>query len=313
MASTTATLERAVPQVVARQGQVNPNKRLWQVIRWALLIFGCFYALFPIVIIISAALDPSNTLNGAGLFPKTIALDNFNTVLNDPQHPFLKWIGNSIWVSTASTALTLFMCALAAYALSRFRFQGRQITMLSILVIQVFPNLLSVVAIYLLLQQLGQIFPAFAKLPFVGVGLNTHGGLIMIYVAGGLGFNTWLMKGYFDTVPRDLDESAMVDGATQWQTFYQIILPLIRPILAVIAVLTFIGTYSDFLLARILLTDNDKYTFAVGLSLFIDQQYSKQWGVFAAAVLIGAVPIVIMYLAVQRQISGGLTAGAVKG
>ena len=135
----------------------------------------------------------------------------------------------------------------------------------------------------------------------------------MIYSGGALGFNTWLMKGYFDTIPRELDESAMVDGATPTQTFLRIILPLIRPILIVIAILTFIGTYSDFLIARVMLKSSETYTFAVGLSLFIDGQYGTQWGIFAAAVLIGALPIVILFLLVQGQISGGLTSGAVKG
>ncbi len=121
------------------------------------------------------------------------------------------------------------------------------------------------------------------------------------------------MKGYFDTIPKELDESAMVDGATQMQTFLQIILPLVRPIIAVIAVLSFIGTFGDFLLARIMLKDTAQYTLAVGLSNFITGQFGKFWGIFAAGALIGAIPIAILYLLVQRQISGGLTAGAVKG
>lgn len=307
MATTTTSVPIVKTVRVARSSQVDPHRRRKQVLRLALVVLGMIYALFPVVIIFSASLDPTNNISGTGLFPKTVSLENFRQMLSDTQHPFLLWIWNSIKVSGISTLITLALCACAAYSLSRFRYYGRRTTMLTILVVQVFPNILAIVALYLLLQKLGELFPN------LGIGLDSHGGLILIYCGGALGFNTWLMKGYFDTIPRELDESAMVDGATPLQTFLTIILPLIRPILAVITVLSFIGTYSDFLLARVMLKSSDQYTFAVGLSLFIDQQYSKQWGIFAAAVLVGAIPIVILYFLVQRQISGGLTAGAVKG
>jgi ABC-type maltose transport system permease subunit len=308
MSSTTTTATSArVASRAERVGQVSPNRRFWQAIQLVIVLLGCVYALVPIIIVISASLDPSNSLSGQGLLPRTISFDNYQQMLTDAQHPFIRWIGNSLFVSGVSTLITLTLCALAAYSLSRFRYKGRRFTMISILVVQVFPNLLAAIAIYLLLLQLGKIFPT------LGIGLDSFGGLILVYCGGALGFNTWLMKGYFDTIPRELDESAQVDGATPFQTFTWIILPLIRPILAVVGILSFIGTYSDFLIAKVLLKNSDVYTFAVGLSLYIDKQYGKQWGIFAAAVLVGAVPIVIMYLLVQKQISGGLVSGAVKG
>src|SRR5258708_27338632 len=305
MASTAATVD--VVTKPARSAPVSPGRARGTVIRVVICIIGCLYALFPIVVIVSASLDPANTLNGQGLLPRNASLANYVAMLSDPQHPFLRWIGNSMIVSGASTLITLALCSAAAYSLSRFRYKGRRTTMLTILVVQVFPNLLAVVALYLLLQQLGKIFPWF------GIGLDSLSGLVLIYSGGALGFNTWLMKGYFDTIPRELDESAMVDGATATQTFLRIILPLIRPILIVISILTFIGTYSDFLIARVMLKSSETYTFAVGLSLFIDGQYGTQWGIFAAPVLIGALPILILSLLLQRQITSGLTAGAVKG
>jgi arabinogalactan oligomer / maltooligosaccharide transport system permease protein len=291
--------------VRASTGPVMVNR--WQgiALRMVVILIGCFYALFPALLVLSSALSSSNSLTGQGLIPREISFVNFNKVISDPQHPFLLWILNSIKVAGISTIIALAMCSFAAYSLSRFRYQGRRTTMLSILIIQVFPNLLMIIALFLLLQQLGNIVP--------WLGLNTHGGLIMIYSGGALGFNTWLMKGYFDTIPRELDESAMVDGATHLRTFLTIILPLVRPILAVVGVLTFIGTYSDFLIARVVLKTTDQYTFAVGLALFISDQYNQQWGVFAAAVLIGALPILILYLLVQNQVTSGLTSGAVKG
>jgi ABC-type maltose transport system permease subunit len=155
-----------------------------------------------------------------------------------------------------------------------------------------------------LVFQTGVLIPA--------LGLNTHAGLIMVYLGGSMGINIWLMKGYLDTIPRAIDESGMVDGATHFQIFWSLLLPLLRPILVVIGILSFIGTYGDFLLARILLTDTDKYTVMVGLQLFTAGQFDQKWGVFAAGALLGALPIMIIYLSLQDQIAGGLTTGAVK-
>ena len=135
----------------------------------------------------------------------------------------------------------------------------------------------------------------------------------MIYLGGVLGVNTWLEKGYFDTIPRDLDEAAEMDGASHWQSFWYVILPLVRPILVVIGLLIFISTYSEYVLARIMLQSSDKYTLAVGLSLFIQDQYANRWGIFAAGALIGAIPVVLLFLIFQRYLVSGLTSGSVKG
>ena len=177
--------------------------------------------------------------------------------------------------------------------------------MQSILLVQVFPNFLNMVALFLILQQLG------AYIPFLNI--NTHGGLLLIYLGGILGVNTWLAKGYFDSIPRDLDEAAMMDGATHWQTFWRVLVPLLQPILVVIGLLIFIGTYSEYVLARVLLTTRDQYTLAVGLSLFIRDQYANRWGIFAAGALIASIPPVVLFLVFQRYLVGGLTSGSVKG
>jgi arabinogalactan oligomer/maltooligosaccharide transport system permease protein len=205
-------------------------------------------------------------------------------------------------VTIVATAIT----TLAAYSFSRFNFRSRRPLLQAILLIQVFPNFLNMVALFLILQQFGRYIPA--------LGLNTYGGLFLVYLGGTLGANTWLTKGYFDSIPRDLDEAATVDGASGWQVFWVVLLPLVRPILVVVALLTFIGTYSEYVLARVLLTDKFMYTLAVGLNQMVSQQFAQQWGVFSAgALLLASLPTIILFMFFQRYLVGGLTTGAVKG
>ena len=270
------------------------------------------FAIFPVLWIVSASFDPSQSLaTQTSLIPSNASLRNYQRLFGlDPDYKFgdlvfQKWLFNSVKISGISTILSLALTTMAAYAFSRMRFKGRVTMLKGILLIQVFPNLLALVAIYVLIFQIGEIIPA--------LGLNTHAGLIMVYLGGSMGMNIWLMKGFLDTIPRDIDESGMVDGASHFQIFYNLILPLLRPILVVIGILSFIGTYGDFILARILLNDVNQYTLMVGLQIFTSGQFDQKWGVFAAGALIGALPIMIIYLVLQDQIVGGLTTGAVKG
>ncbi|MEZ4770457.1 MAG: sugar ABC transporter permease [Caldilineales bacterium] len=274
---------------------------------WRLLVALVFiiYALFPIVYVIGTSLNPSGSLQTSQIFPANPSLANYQKLLTSQQNPFLRWMLNSLIVSTTTAIITVALCAVAAYSFSRFRFRSRKRLLQGLLLSQVFPNVLAMVALYLILQQIGRYYPMF--------GLNTLGGLILIYLGGAIGFNTWLMKGFFDTVPRDLDESAMLDGASAWQTFWTIILPLVRPVLAVIFMLSFIGTYGDYLLAKVMLSNTEKYTVAVGLSLFIGQQFGQRWGEFAAGAIIAAIPTLILFYISQSQLQGGLTSGAIKG
>jgi ABC-type maltose transport system permease subunit len=276
-----------------------------QLARLLVAILGGAYAIFPALIVLSAALDTNNSLVGQGLLPRRLTLDNFERLINDPQMPVLLWLWNSVKIAGITALIVVTLTALAAYAFSRFRYRGRRASLLAILIIQVFPNILAVVALFLLLQQFGRLFP--------WLGLDTHAGLILIYSGGAMGVNTWLMKGYFDSIPRELDESARVDGASHLTTFALIILPLVRPILVVIGLFTFIGTYSDFLLARVMLISAENYTLALGLTLFIRGQYTTEWGVFTAAALVGTLPILTMFFILQRYLTSGLTLGATKG
>ena len=220
-------------------------------------------------------------------------------------YPYKQWFINSLKLASITTLFSISITTMAAYAFSRFRFRQRQNMLRGILLVQVFPSLLVVVAVFLLIQQLGRVIPA--------ISLDTHAGLILVYLGGAMGINIWLMKGYFDSIPREIDESAMVDGATHWQIFTRLLLPLMRPIIIVIAILSFIFIYNDFILARTLLKTTEQYPLTVGLYIFTSGQFSQQWGIFAAGALMGALPIVIIYLILQDQIVGGLTQGAVKG
>ena len=284
---------------------ISGSKRTGLILRWILAIVLVAFSIFPVLWIISAAINPVNDLANQQLIPANANFDNFRQLATNPVFPFFTWLWNSIKVSVSSVIVTLSLTTMAAFAFSRFRFKGRQGLLKAILLIQSFPNLLAIVALFSIVKQMGDIIP--------WLGLNTHAGLVLVYSGGAMGMNIWLMKGYMDTIPRDIDESAHVDGATDWQVFSKLILPLLRPILTVIGILSFIGTYGEFIIARTLLTRTEMQTAMVGLQIFTAGQYTQNWGVFAAGALIAALPIMIIYLILQDQIVGGLTQGAVKG
>ena len=274
--------------------------------RFILAVLAIFIALAPAVLIFSASIDPRNSMVNQKIIPRNANLDNYNLLLTSETHPFGLWMLNSLKISSITALLTIFICSISAYAFSRFRFKGRRGLLLTVFLVQVFPNTLTMVATFLLIQAIGNVLPFF--------GLNSHGGLILVYLGGAMGINTWLMKGYFDSVPRSLDESAKIDGATNWQIYTRIILPVVKPVLTVVALISFIGAYSDFLIPQIVLQDTSQFTLAVGLTLFIrNGEYSSEWGVFSAGALIGAIPIIVLYLYIQKYLIGGLTQGSVKG
>jgi arabinogalactan oligomer / maltooligosaccharide transport system permease protein len=283
--------------------------------RHVIALVVILWALFPIAYVFSAAFNANQTLGAASLIPSDFTLDNFRQLLSgevqgrpgDPptEIPYTTWYLNTMVVAACTAVVTVLLGALAAYAFSRFRFKGRRIGLLSLLLIQMFPQLLLVVAIYLIVLQSGDVFGF--------IGLNTLTGLVVVYLGGVMGVNVWLMKGFFDTIPAELDESARVDGATPAQVFWGVILPLAVPVLAVIGLFSFIGVVNEFVIASVLLQEQDKFTLTRGLWGFIDQKYSENWGTFSAGVLLAAPPIVALFLFLQRFIVSGLTGGAVKG
>jgi arabinogalactan oligomer/maltooligosaccharide transport system permease protein len=266
-------------------------------------VLAVMFSLFPIVFVLSAALNPLGTLSSTEALPTGFTVGNFTNLFN--RTAFGHWYLNSILIAGVASATAVFLSMLAAYAFSRMRFAGRRVGLLSLLLIQMFPQFLAVVAIYLLFTRIGEFWP--------GIGLNTPWGLILLYLGGALGVNTYLMKGFLDTVPKELDESATVDGASHAQVFFQITLPLVAPILAVTALLVFIGTINEFLLANVFLYQPNSKTLAVGLFGLISGERNNNFGMFCAGSILTAVPTVVVFQFLQRYIVSGLTAGAVKG
>ncbi len=261
------------------------------------------FAAFPLVYVLSASLAPGGTLLSTnGLF-SSVSFQNYIDLFDNPERPYGNWFVNTIFIGLVASLGSVFLCALAAYSFSRMRFKGRRGGLLTLLLVQMFPQLLAVVSIFLLMSAIGDIFPA--------LGLNSQIGLIMIYLGGALGANTFLMYGFFNTVPAEIDEAAKIDGAGHARIFFTIILRLVAPILAVIGLLAFIGITSDFLIASTVLIDPDKQTLSVGLYQYVSTD-AKQWGVFAAGAVLAAILPVALFLSLQRFIVGGLTAGSVK-
>lgn len=273
--------------------------------RYLVALVALVFAIFPVLFIVSAALNPAGSLQSTTIIPTGATLDNFKALFTTSGLEFTQWYFNSILISVLTAVVQVLVGACAAFAFSRYRFRGRRSFMLGLLLLQMFPSLLALVAMYLIFIKIGGIFPA--------IGLNTPWALILAYLGGSLGGNVWLLKGYFDTVPKELDESARVDGASHAQIFFGIILPLVRPILATVGLLTFVGVYSEFLLASVFLTSTNKQTLAVGLYGLISAQRNANFGVFCAGSLLASLPVLILYLSLQRFLVDGAISGAVKG
>ena len=268
-------------------------------------IVAVVFALFPIVYVVSAAFDANNSIGGSSVVPGRFTLHNFGQILHNPDAPYVHWYLNTLWIAATTAVSTVLLGALAAYAFSRFRFRGRRMGMLFLLLIQMFPQLLLIVAIYLIVLRTGDVFSS--------LGLNSRIALVVVYLGGAMGVNTWLIKGFFDTIPSELDESARVDGATPAQIFWGVVLPLAAPVLAVVGLLSFVFTVNEFVIASVLLSSSSKVPLTVGMQGYIDQQYGQRWGPFTAGVLLAAVPAILLFSFLQRYIVSGLTQGSVKG
>lgn len=270
------------------------------VLAWVAIV----WALFPIVFIASAAVNPAGSLSTSSLLPNAFSWANFQTLFSSPTWPYLSWYKNSLYVATVGSVATLFIGACSAYVFSRMRFKGRRAGLMTLLLLQMFPALLAFVAVYATFDQIGQVLPA--------IGLDTTSGLILAYLGGAMGANVWLLKGYFDTVPKELDEAAKIDGASHARVFFTIVLPLVMPILVTVFMLSFVGLFSEFMLASIFLRDVNQQTLGVGLWALQAADKNAYFGQFCAGALLASLPVVAIYLGLQKQLIGGLTSGSVK-
>jgi arabinogalactan oligomer/maltooligosaccharide transport system permease protein len=265
----------------------------------------CVFAIFPILYILSTSLYPNNDINNTTALFQEFSIANYVELLAQDTRPFARWYLNTVYIGIITSVASVFISALAAYAFSRLRFKGRRPGLLALILMQMFPSILGLVAIFSLMSDIGQVYPQ--------IGLNTQLGLILVYTGGALGVGTYLMYGFFNTVPKEIDEAATIDGASHARIFFTIILRLVAPVLAVQMLLSYIGVTSDYILASILLTDPNQLTLATGLQQFISDPYSKDWSMFASGAVLSAIPSVILFLFLQRYITSGLTGGAVKG
>jgi arabinogalactan oligomer/maltooligosaccharide transport system permease protein len=260
------------------------------------------FSLLPVLFVVSAAVNPTGELSSTAVLPRGASAQNFAALLTT--RPFARWFGNTLLVAGLAAAVSVLLSALAAYALSRMRFRGRRTGLVLLLLIQLFPQFLAVVTIFLIFSKVTDLWPA--------IGFNAPWGLILLYAGGALGINTWLMKGFFDTVPRELDEAAALDGADHLLAFRHVVLPLVRPVLAVTGLLVFIGTVNEFLLAHVFLVEPGARTLAVGMAGLLGEGRESNFGMFCAATLLTAVPTVLAFRFLHRFLVGGLTMGAIR-
>ena len=293
---------------------VQSTHQRWQLLAAHVFLLSlCAAVLFPFLVVLSVSLRPGNFASGS-LIPATISLEHWRYVLGLPYPgpdgqpilpdlPVLRWLWNSIVVALASGLVTLLLSTTAAYALARLRFRGRRQVLTGLMLMQMFPAVLALVAIYAIFDRLGAVFP--------GIGLNTHTALVLAY-SGGIAGHVWTLKGYYDTLPVEIEEAARVDGASPWQTFWRVLLPMARPILVVVFMRAFIGAIIEYPVASVLLSEQQQLTLAVGAKLFV-QEHNFRWGDFAAAAILSGAPITAVFLLAQRWMISGLAAGGVKG
>lgn len=293
-----------------KRGSERGKLSHWPIHLFVLMIV--IVTLYPVLFVITIAFSGGQTLSIADLpqdptiadrlraivpWPENVSIENFRSLFAD--QPFARWLLNSIVISLATTVVGVFLASTAAYAFSRFRFPGRRAGLMMFLVSQMFPATLMLIPLYILIVQV--------------LGLeSSYVGLVLMYAQTAIPLCVWMMKGYFDTIPKELEESALIDGASQSTIFFRIVLPLAKPAVAVTALFSFMTAWNEFVQAATFMNKEQMYTAPVGLRFFVSG-FSEQWGYFAAGSIIAAIPVVFLFLFLQKYLVSGLTAGAVKG
>jgi arabinogalactan oligomer/maltooligosaccharide transport system permease protein len=251
---------------------------------------------FPVLWIVMSSFSAGDSFFLSSLFPKKLSTAHYAELFQKTD--FVIWVWNSLKMCFLVAMIQLILTSLAAYAFSRLRFTGRKYGLMTLLVLQVFPSSMAISGYYILIYKFGLVDSLFT---------------LIFVLAGGSAFNIWLLKSYMDGIPKELDEAAMVDGAGHLTVFYKVILPLAAPQLTVIFLFSFIATYSEYVISSVFLQNPGKMTLALGLQSFISDQFAAHWTLFSAAAVLSSLPIMIVFMALQRYIQNGLVAGGVKG
>lgn len=280
-----------------KKGSAKTKRLIGQFFTYLFMIVLSIVIIYPLLITASSAFQSGNVTSFSLDFSSEWTLDNFRRLFEETMYG--RWYGNTLIVATTTMVAQVTIVTLAGYAYSRYRFMGRKNSLVMFLIIQMVPTTAALTAFFVM--------------AFLLNAINEFWFLSFLYIGGGIPMNTYLMKGYFDTVPYDLDESAKIDGAGHIRTFWEIVTPLVRPMIAVQALWAFMGPFGDFMLARFLLRSQDSYTVAVGLQTFINDARNQSVSLFAAGAILIAVPISILFFMLQKNFVSGLTSGGTKG
>ncbi|NMA11698.1 MAG: sugar ABC transporter permease [Chloroflexi bacterium] len=279
----------------------HSNERTFQIINKTIitivLTIVAMAVLYPLIYLVSAAFAPGNSISSLNIIPfkDGVTLEHYRFLFNNTN--YMLWFKNTFLIALGTSVTTVLTCAIAAYVFSRFRFPFKKSMMLSLLILQIFPSFVGMVAIYVILLRIG--------------GLDTLWGMVLIYLAGNIPYNTWLVKSYIDSIPRSLDEAARIDGASNARTFFQIVLPLAKPIIIFLAITSFTGPWMEFVFSKMILRSNAKQTLALGLFSFVTDK-KNEFTTFCAGALIIAIPFVIFFVLTQRILVTSLSSGALK-
>nr|WP_201786587.1 sugar ABC transporter permease [Clostridium tepidiprofundi] len=268
-----------------------------KIVLYVLLISISIIIITPVIWIILSSFNSGTSLFSSTLIPKHPTLIHYKELFTQTDFPI--WYKNTLKIATINMIISVILTTLSAYAFSRFRFIGRKFGLMALMILQMFPGFLAMTAIYILLMKMHL--------------LNTHWGLILVYAGGQIPYNTWLCKGYYDGIPRSLDEAARIDGASNLTIFAKIIFPLAKPIITLVALTNFMGPWFDFIFPQIILRSADKKTLAMGLFEWIQKQQNTEFTRFAAGAILVAIPITLLFVFLQKYIVEGLAAGATKG
>lgn len=263
-----------------------------RIILWIMIVI----VLIPVMAVISASMAQGQSFTQTSIFPKTFTLENYVKVLTKTD--FLVWVKNSLIVCTTVAILQLMMTIPAAFAFSKLKFKGRKYGLMSLLLLQMFPAAMAL--------------PAILGVAYKANLMDKLWGLIILF-AGGSAYNIWLMKGYMDGIPKELSEAAYIDGASTWDVFSKVVIPLIQNMIIVIFIFSFVGTYSEFIFTSALMKDPANQTIATGMKTFITNNYSANWTQYSAAAIMASLPVVLLTVATQKFFASGLTSGSVKG